>query len=263
MKLYARTLLFFLGVIVFQALLTAGLILGLVSRDNLADARVELREESARVYSAYGSWVRVLWKSAVRIESDPLMTVLSTDAADLSGQIRLREELSDRLQDTGIDAFVIRSTEPPWFHYEIMIDTNPRIYDFSRLESDRNHPYVSLRMIDNETYLTSTLKFNTGTELYLLKRINQDFYEHLTESERALVLVTNDNAAILEVAGNQESLMELLETSGDSPPYQEHFDRDLGMGHYNFSFQNLGTFGGDSPGELLYLAVFLSDAPYR
>lgn len=256
-------MLFFLGVIGFQALVTAGLILGLVSRDNLADARVELLEESARVYSAYNSWVRVLWKSAVQIESDPMMAAFSADAMVLSGQIRFREEVSARLQDTGIDAFVIRNTESPWFYYEVIKDTNTRIYDFSRLQSDRDHPFVSLRMVNEETYLTSTLKIDAGTELYLLKHINQDFYEHLTESERALVLVTNDKAAILAVAGSQESLMEFLETSGDPPPYLEFFNRDLGKGHYNFSFQNLGTFWGDDLGDSLYLAVFLSDAPYR
>ena len=46
MKLYRKTVLFFIGVIVFQSLLTIALITSLTRRANLADAQKELEDEA-------------------------------------------------------------------------------------------------------------------------------------------------------------------------------------------------------------------------
>ncbi len=247
MKLYARTLLFFLGVIGFQALITAGLILGMVSRDNQADARMELRGESTRVYTAYNSWVRILWKSAIRLKDEN----------------QLPEGITDILKDTGIDAYAIRNTASAWPQYIILEDANPPITNFSSLIFEKDHPYVSLRLVDNRVYLTAALKYESGKEVFLLKHLDEDFYLHLTESERSNVLITRDENAILKVAENRDSMLKLLNTSTEAPPYLEFFNQDLGKGRFNISFQNLGLLEGTEQEEILYLAVFLSDEPYR
>ncbi len=250
MKLYARTLLFFLGVIGFQALITAGFILGLVSRDNQADARMELRGESSRVYAAYNSWVRILWKSAIRLQD---------------GQ-QHQDGITDILKDTGIDAYAIKNTDSAWPQYIVLEDANPPIQNFSSLIFEKNHPYVSLRLIDNRVYLSAALRYDSGMEVFLLKHLDEDFYAHLTESERSNVLITRDESAILQVAENRDSVLKLLkapDAPDESPPYLEYYDQDLGKGRFNISFQNIGELGGTEKEEILYLAVFLSDAPYR
>jgi len=263
MKLYARTLLFFLGVIGFQALVTAGLILGLVSRDNQNDARMELREESSRVYSAYNSWVRILWKSAVHLESDPLLLEMAANGVGPSEQGAFQSEVSAILRDTGIDAFIIKSGNPPWLYSETLKENTLPIRDFTALRSEKDHPYVSLRMIDGEIFLTATLNYSSGIDLFLLKHLNEAFYSHLTETDRSRVLVSADESAIQSVAEGSSFITELLNGSDSDAPYLEFFNYDSGMGHYNISFQNLGTLsGGESPEEI-YLLVFLSDAPYR
>jgi len=263
MKLYARTLLFFLGVIVFQALVTAGLILGLVSRDNQNDARIELREESSRVYTAYNAWVRILWKSAVHLESDSVLEEMAADGVRYQERMPFQTEVSRILRDTGIDAFIIKSGKSAWIYSEVLKENTLSIRDFSNLDSEKGHPYVSLRKIDGEIFLTATLNYPSGIELFLLKHLNEAFYSHLTETDRSLVLVSGDEAAIGNVAESSDFITELLESSDSNAPYLEFFNDDSGKGHYNISFQNLGPLSGGKPGEVLYLLVFLSDTPYR
>lgn len=263
MKLYARTLLFFLGVIGFQALVTASLILGLVSRDNQSDARVELREESTRVYKAYNSWVRILWKSAVHLKSDESLKALSENGISSSEKTLFRNEVTELLHDTGIDSYIIKNSPAGWTDYEELKDINLPVPDFNSLTSEKNHPYVSLRMIDGEIFLTATLKYSSGTELFLLKHLNEDFYSHLTETDRSQVLISADEKAVLKVAENPGSIDRLLKTSNTAAPYLEFLSMDLGKGHFNISFQNLGSLNGKPSGESIYLLVCLSDTPYR
>ncbi len=263
MKLYARTLLFFLGVIGFQAFLTAGLIIGLVSRDSQADARRELREESSQVYANYGSWIRILWKSAVFLDSDPEVSRLLADAVDYSGQIRMRDGIRDQLKDTGIDSFVIRNNAAAWLDYQVLEDAYPKIRDFSLLHSSRNHPYVSLKYIEDAVYLTATVELDGGTELFLLKHLDEDFYNHLSNGERSAVFVSRDKAGLAAVAESSSGFSEVLRYRSDTAPYREFFDYDTGRGHFNFSLQVLTVLEGGDTNEHLYLAVFLSDEPFR
>ena len=70
MKLFSRTLLFFIGVVIFQSTLTIFLVTGVITRNNEADARAELEIEASAVYENYNSWVRTLWKTIIRINKD-------------------------------------------------------------------------------------------------------------------------------------------------------------------------------------------------
>ena len=63
MKLFRKTLLFFIGVIVFQSTLTILLITNVARRANLADAQRELEDEASVLYDGFNSWKRQIWKS--------------------------------------------------------------------------------------------------------------------------------------------------------------------------------------------------------
>ncbi len=263
MKLYARTLLFFLGVIGFQALITAGLILGLVSRDNQTDARIELREESSQVYTAYNSWVRILWRSAVYLKSDSVLEELSDGGINRLEKELFQAEVTKLLHDTGIDSYVIKDKESDWISFEELKDNGSQIHNFSSLTSEKDHPYVSLRLIDEKICLTATLQYESGIELFLFKQLNSAFYNHLTETDRSQVLISSDETAILQVAEYPESIRQLLKSNDTSAPYLEFLSLDLGKGYYNISFRNLGPVNGGVSKEALYLLVFLTDTPYR
>ncbi|MFI5369752.1 MAG: hypothetical protein ACHQ1F_12155, partial [Spirochaetia bacterium] len=70
MKLFRKTLLFFIGVIVFQSTLTILLITNVARRANLADAQRELEDEASVLYDGFNSWKRQIWKSLIDIGSE-------------------------------------------------------------------------------------------------------------------------------------------------------------------------------------------------
>ncbi len=263
MKLYARTLLFFLGVIGFQALITASLILGLVSRDNQTDAGEELREESSQVYTAYNSWVRILWRSAVYLKSDSVLEELLSGGINQLEKELFQAEVTKLLHDTGIDSYLIQNKDSDWISFVKLKDNDNQIHNFNSLTSEKDHPYISLRLIGRNMYLTATMQYKSGVEIFLFKQLNSDFFSHLTETDRSQVLVSSDETAILKVAENSEAIKKLLKSNDTSVPYLEFLSLDLGKGHYNISLQNLGSLSGGVSEEALYLMVFLSDAPYR
>ncbi len=65
MKLFSKTLLFFIGVIAFQSVLTILLITNVTRRANLADAQRELEDEATILYDGFNAWKRQIWISLI------------------------------------------------------------------------------------------------------------------------------------------------------------------------------------------------------
>ena len=257
MKIYARTLLFFLGAITFQALLTAGLIVGLVSRNNQSVTRTELHEESVLVYENYNTWVRSMWKEAIGVRDDAELVELASSAADWSGNVRMRNHLEWALHKTGIDSFIIR--HQGWDHFEILSDAYPYIDDFSPFVMDRNHPYIALKSIEGYVFLVASINLTPETRIYLLKHIDDDFYNQLKTRDHTRVFISNDSAAMWNAVGIGEDRSADLDLEDPYPPYREIYDINFGRGHYNVSMQNMGHL--ENNGELKLL-VFMSTEPY-
>ena len=70
MKLFTKTLLFFVGVIVFQSVLSVLLITNVTRRANLADAGSELEDEASILSDGFNSWKRQIWISLIGITND-------------------------------------------------------------------------------------------------------------------------------------------------------------------------------------------------
>ena len=249
-------MLFFLGVITFQALLTAGLILGMVSRNNQMVTREELHQESMTVYENYNSWVRKMWKTAIEIRNNPELWETAPLLSDWEINLRLSERLTRNLQHSGIDSFVIR--RKGWNDFGIISDAYPRIDDFTDFVMDRDHPYLSLKAVKNRTVLVASLSPEPGTEIFLLKNIDADFYNQLKTRDHTRVFVSTDQA-MWPAIGDGEDHSTLLDLVSDYPPYREKYDLSFGRGHYNVSIRNLGRLEENGPVRLL---VFMSVEPY-
>jgi len=249
MRLFARTLLFFLGAITIQAVLTAGLIIGLVSRNNQNAARAELSEESTLIYENYNNWVRSIWKMSVRINQDSELMELSQDADDRAGEIRLVNRLTDSLDESGLDSFIVRKAG--WADFIVLSDAYPYIRDFSKLIVDRPHPYVSLRKLEGQTFLSGTVTLQGGTTVFLLKNLDSDFFDQLKGRAHTRVLISSDMEA---------SVFQGLESSD---PYREVYDRELDKGHYNLSLRAIGPLVLSGTEYPVNLIVLISTEPYR
>ncbi len=261
MKLFARTLLIFLVAISIQAVLTTGLIMGLVSRNNDNTARTELREESVLVYNNYNSWVREIWKYAIRLKDNSDLKVLIETTDNRSGQVGLINGIHGILKDSGLDSFIIR--QDAWDHFEIMSDAYPFIDDFQPFNSDRPHPYVSLKRMEDQIFLTATIRLSESTQLFLLKHFDDDFYNLLEGREHTRVIVSTDKSTISQVFGSRDALLPQLNGSDNHAPYWELFDLNAGQGHYNMSIQNIGLMDGSTGDEPVSLLVILSTELYR
>jgi len=257
MRLYAQILLFFLGAISFQALLTSTLIMGLISRNNQTAARAELQEESALVYENYNSWVRVMWKSAIRLRDDAQIAILAENSENFVKQDLLIGRIRGMLMNSGIDSFVVRGNE--WDHFEFISDAYPFINDFTPFISKCDHPYISLKVLEETVFLMAAFCPAAGVQVFLLKHIDEDFYNHLKTKDHTRVFISSDSVKIWNTVGNGEDRSEILRLKEVYPPYREIYNIDFGSGHYNVSMQNLGRLEGNGDLKLL---VFMSIEHY-
>jgi len=93
MKLFPRTLLFFIGVVVFQSTLTIFLVTGVVTRSNMADAGVELEIEASAVYENYNS----IPKKSLKKQISGGKIVVKLDSKEgIKAQIVKKPDLLDR-----------------------------------------------------------------------------------------------------------------------------------------------------------------------
>lgn len=259
MKFYARTLLIFLVVIGIQAVLTAGLIMGLVSRNNQNTARTELREESVLVYDNYYSWIRDTWKSVISLYDDDYIKTIVDATDNRTGQVRLINGISEILKGSDIDSFIIRQGN--WDHFEVLTDPYPFISDFEPFVSERDHPYISLKLHNQQTFLSSTLRLSENTEVFLLKHFDNDFYNQLKGRSHAELLVSTDGIIFSDLFDGSDELANLVDGPDKDAPHRELFDTSVGKDHYNLSLQNIGAL--DRTDNDVFLLVFLSTEPYR
>ena len=262
MKLYARILLFFFGIIVFQAVFTAALILGLISRNNQISAKEELHQESSRVFEAYNSWVRVLWKSSVELIENLSEKQENTDNSDLRNKLAKTAYIESFLKDTGIDSFIIHWEDGEWNYYQLLTGSYLPITDFDGFISNRVHPYISLKFKDSMIILTSS--FNIGnTEIFFVKHVDREFYDYLIGHGHSKVLITGDEKNFSRIGDNHEKFNGLLNSLNITKPYQEVFDKDMGGESYNISFRLVSSRKLNGETIPVYLAVFISDTSYK
>ena len=99
MKLFTKTLLFFIGVIVFQSALTILLITNVTRRANLSDAQKELEDEAAILYDSFNSWKRQIWISLISIRNDRGLARQPFDERERS--------LREKRLSTKVDALIL------------------------------------------------------------------------------------------------------------------------------------------------------------
>lgn len=262
MKLSIRALLFFIGVVIFQSALTIMLVTGIITRSNENDVRVELAVESGAVYEEYNSWLRTLWKTTIRINKDrhytelmesPGMTFKDADFDNWFEEIQL---LSD------VDFIIMRLKRNDGYEYFTSGSAFLSQAELERLESVKKHPYLELREIEGNVYLTGVLGHQENLDVFIFKNIDEKFYRNSGLPERTAVFFVSDNDLITGKLLNG-GLYDILEASGlPGIPYKEVYDIALGEGSYNVSFQDLGRLKKGYREENFYLILLISNEPF-
>ena len=253
MRLFHRILLFFVGVIVFQATLTILAITNVAGRSNRADARQELEQESAILFDSFHAWKRQLWVGLVGIASDEgLARALAASTPPGVAQ-RLREmQLAER-----VDAVVLRDARSGTDRVTTAPGAAPFVATSSLVRNGRDHPYLELRLLDGSLLLIGAAPLRSvggaAFDLFLIKRIDAEFCGQLVRDRRSAVGIYLGDRYLV---GSFESPPPrgIFDPREATSAILERYDRRIGRTRTNVSWQRMDAG--------LYLATFLSNQPF-
>jgi signal transduction histidine kinase len=258
MKLFRKTLLFFIGVIVFQSGLTILLITNVARRANLADAQRELEDEASVLYDGFNSWKRQIWKSLIDLANDHGLPGQGADERERS--------LMEFLLVTKVDALAVKGAQGL---ISDVVQTSPGtlvMSDLQSLTNDRAHPYIELASVRGTLCLVGVTgvagRGNARADVFLLKRIDSVFCVQLTLGRRSLVAFLR-NKALLAASLSPDMAPEFFDPRALQSAYGELYDRRMGRENYNAAFQRLGRLDHEQNGDELFLGTFISNAPYN
>ena len=257
MKLFRKTLFFFIGVIAFQSVLTILLIINITRSTNLADARRELEDEAAILYDGFNSWKRQIWISLIGI-----MDGRGPVRSDAAGRVRFIKEL---LLTTKMDAIAVK--DPGGLFFDMVQAPNGAftMSDLGRLSNAMPHPYIELARAGGALCMVGVTRIGGGTargyDVFCVKRVDDYFCSQLTLNRRSLVAVFEGNHV---AAGSLSADMRpsFFDSASLKSAYLETYDRRMGRESYNVAFQRIGRLDHLSEGGDLFLATFLSNAVY-
>ncbi len=257
MKLFRKTLLFFIGVIVFQCALTILLITNVAGRATLADARRELEDEASVLYDGFNSWKRQIWKSLIDITHERALPAPGTE-----GRERYLKEL---LLVTKVDALAVKGANGL---FSDLVQTSPGalvMSDLQPLMNDRAHPYIELAAVRGTLCLVGVtgllLQEGERIDVFLFKRIDSEFCVQLTLGRSSVVAFLRGNV-LLSGSLAPDVAPAFFNPKAMQSAYRELYDQHMGWGSYNAAFQRLGRLDHEQEGDELFLGTFISNAPY-
>ncbi len=259
MRLFRKTLLFFIGVIFFQAALTIPLITNLIHRINVSEAQTELEGESGILFDSFNSWKRQIWISLIQIGQ--------------GNALRAARSLRELLLTTKVDAIVMKDRRGG---ISAMVQGAPGTFTMTDLEGLANvkeHPYLEMSLIRGTFCLVGVVS-RTGPDggprtgegravhnVFLIKRIDSEFCSQLTLNRRSSVAFLLGRQ-ILSGSISPQMSGPFFDPARLATSYQETYGQRIGPGRFNVAIQKMGRLGQSEHGDELFFATFLSSDPY-
>lgn len=264
MKLYARTLLFFISTVVFQSIFTILFITSSVVKDTQQQAQREINRESEYSYSRYNSWVRGLWKDIFQIKNDPYVrgTIFKTDR---HSEIVVNTYLKEYMNTVGIDSIIIQDSKSG--KVDVIRDrlwgiTGAFINDFN---FKKTYPFIELRLINDTVYLCAIFHMTERKRLNIvfLKQINNDFYSFMASSDQTILFFSTDKTTAKKRLGDDFSIKSFIHDSNATLSYSEMMNIVAGTNRYNASVRTIGVIHGPAGSDKLYLVLLMPNKPYE
>jgi PAS domain S-box-containing protein len=258
MRLFYKTLLFFVGVIAFQSALTILLVSGLTRRSSLAEARRELADEAAIIYESFNSWKRQMWASLIGIGNDRRL------ARSLDPSAATSPRLQEAILVAKVDCLILKRPGAQ------ILEVLPSGYltftaaDLGALQRVKPHPYLELRILHGTLCLVGVtlipLSGSRHLEAYLIKRLDQEFCAQLTLNRKSRVVLLLGQR---ELAASGPPPAPAFDPRAMPSSYLERYNQRLGGERLNLAFQRIGRLEQQEQGEELFLGTFLSNEPYN
>ena len=259
MKLFTKTLLFFIGVIVFQSALTILLITNVTRRANLSDAQKELEDEASVLYEGFNSWKRQIWVSLIALHNNRELARRSSDGGD--------RFLREKLLETKVDALVLRDARGSITDL-VQVSPGSLVYsDLQFLDSARPYPHIELVSIRGMLCMVGVSSFDDERgrrqDLFLLKPIDSGFCVQLTLNRKSLAAFFQ-GTTVLAASVSPGISPSFFDPRAMRNAYREMYDQRMGRSTFNAAFQRIGTLDHQPEGgEELFLGTFLSNEPYE
>ena len=264
MKLFSRTLFFFIGVVIFQSALTIFFVTGVITRSNEVGARVELEIEANAVYENYNSWVRTIWKTLIRINKDEKYQALIENPKMFYSRNTMEEWFDEIILLSGIDSIILKKQSDSPNEYILSESVSFPYKDLEKMMSRKNHPYIELREIDGNVYLVGTLKYVNKDilEFFIFKKIDEQFYRNLPLHERSVVFLATYSDVGTGRFFDEDIFKGIMTPLFLDIPYKEVYNLELEEGSFNAAFQKLGKLQKPDGEEDLILILLISNEPY-
>ena len=270
MKLFTKTLLFFVGVIVVQAVLSVLLVTNVTRRADLADAGRELEGEATILADSFNSWKRQIWISLIGITNNRRLGALLAASRGLPTQEVLTGALKGLVFVSKVDSLVVGDSRTHSLDIIPVTYNTFEMSDLQELSNVKSQPYLELRLIGSVLCLVGITRVSVFGEapkdLFLIKRIDAEFCSQLTLNRRSRVGLFLGSRYI--VGSFPPGLPPADFSAGQlAGVYGERYDQKASAERLNIAFQWAGTVAA-SPvsdpqnGGELYLATFLSNGPY-
>jgi len=270
MKLFTKTLLFFVGVIAVQAVLSVLLVTNVTRRADLAEAGLELEGEATILADSFNSWKRQIWISLIGFTKDQRLGALLAASRGRPTQEALMGALKGYVFISKVDLLVVGDSRAHLLDLIPVTYNTFELEDFARLSNDKGHPYLELRLIHDVLCLVGITRVSivggAPRDLFLVKRLDAEFCGQLTLNRKSQVGMYLGSRCLVSSFPPSLPAAE-LETEPVTGAYRQRFNQNVGGDRLNIAFQWAGTMAAGptaDPMNLgeLYLATFLPNAPY-
>lgn len=275
MKLFHRTLYFFIIVIFLQSSLTIIFIANIIKRSNLIEAKKELERDSENYKDNFNSWKIVIWKTLIENQTNKVLENIVNDEDKLTTLKKLNVYIRSNYYNSSISCFAFKS-KTSQINYIISIKGNQFLLsDLNKINysnirpysyDDKDHPYIELKLINDKLYIVGILRIPSTVysymDFFVLKMIDDEYYKLLALNRESKIAFFSNNKYII---GNMNG--NLLKKSNDylnsKNIFDEFFNVDVDKTSYNIAAQRMGNIDNNGFTENLVMITAFSNEVHK
>jgi len=281
MKLFTKTLLFFITLIILESILTLTLITKIVGRNNLTISKIELSNEAELIYDSHNSWKRKIWKSLIDIKNNESIKKYQT-LQNYFAMNRISYMLESKYIRSGIDYIFIKMGS---FTNLIPLGVSTITQsEISNLAVRKSHPYIEIRRLNTFLLMVGSLRLYPSMksfenprikltknnqlslakedknyiDIFLIKKIDDQYCKGLTLNRKSYVTFFTNKDLIL--SQETERFRDFFSNLSVKEVYEPLYNVGIRKKYYNIAVQRLENIYPTK--ETLFLATILSNEPY-
>ncbi|MCF7928388.1 MAG: HAMP domain-containing protein [Spirochaetales bacterium] len=258
MKLFYKTFLSFLVLILFQAIGTVVLVSNIVERNNQEDARIELKQDAVFSQEIINGWKRSMWKTMISIQQNKAIAgLIEADAGYMFSEKAL-EAVQQGVFTSGFDYFLVSrgSLSRVFANHNFQHS----VYPPEILESTKEYANITYRF--HEGLLSLVGSFSIGEyDLFIVKTLDAVFCSEIADKIDAEIVIFSTK---YQLTGSRrfENNGKILELGNIDISYREYQNVELSQVQHDVAVHKLTDVDIGGTQQKVYLATILSKSKY-